>query len=73
MSREVAVRRGSGPVHVAIPATGTLFLSACGKRFRGIGAVVPVRDWQRGRRCPECDEILDHAPTPKILRLIAGW
>lgn len=73
MSREVPVRCGKGPLHIATRARGG-WSAACGPTLR-TARPVPETDWKRGRepRCPECDEIAAHAPTRKILRLIAGW
>ena len=73
MSREVAVRRAHGPVHIADDRGRATYLTACGKTLRGAAALVPTVQWDRGRRCKTCDEIADHAPTARILRIIAGW
>lgn len=73
MSRPVAVRRGSGPVHIADDRGRAVFTTACGRTLRGTAAQVPTSEWARKRRCKACAEIADHAPNLRILRIIAGW
>lgn len=73
MTRPVAVRRPRGPVHIADDRGRAVFVTACGRTLRGAAALVPTSAWARGRRCHACDEIAEHAPSTRILRLIAGW
>jgi hypothetical protein len=72
--KPVAVRRGSGPVHLASPVSERRLVAVCGAKF-GLASVVPVREWQRrgARCCPECLEAAVHAKTLRILAVIAGW
>lgn len=68
----IAVRRGTGPVHLAFPTAATTFQAVCGAKFRGIGVVQPAKAWRRDRRCSSCTERAGHARNDRELARIAG-
>ncbi len=85
----VIVRRGHGPVHIAIPgivivgrrrhADPTRYLAACGRQIDGPRVAVWRRAtasviWHEWRRCPRCAQASDLCDrTDAPLRRRARW